>query len=138
MVCLYCGCDTRVVNSRYQKRSNQVWRRRRCRRCDAVFTTHEAIDLSSTLLVVTGGQPRPFVTDMLFTEVLMAMAHRKNAYLDAREATNTIIARLLQLPGKPLFSPHQISLITSDVLKKLDKRAHLRFIAEHPSIGERA
>lgn len=134
MRCIYCSRDTRVVNSRYQKRSNQVWRRRRCERCDAIFTTHEAIDLSSTLLVVTGGQPRPFVTDILFTEVLMAMVHRRNAYLDAREATNTVIARLLMLPGKPLYSPPQISLITSEVLKKLDRRAYLRFTAEHPSL----
>ncbi|HLG91038.1 MAG TPA: hypothetical protein VI336_02680 [Candidatus Saccharimonadales bacterium] len=111
-----------------------MWRRRVCKRCKAVFTTHEAVDLSSTLLVVTGGVPRPFVTDMLFTEILLAMSHRKNAYLDAREATNTVIKHLLELPGKPLFSPSQISLIASDVLKKLDKRAHLRYLAEHSSL----
>jgi len=134
MICIYCGFDTRVGNSRLQRRSNQVWRRRICKRCGAVFTTHEAIDLSSTLLVVTAGVPKPFVTDMLFTELLMAMSHRKNAYLDAREATNTVIKHLLELPGKPLYSPSQISLIVGDVLKKLDKRAYLRFIAEHPSL----
>lgn len=134
MVCLYCSGDTRVGNSRLQRRSNQVWRRRICKHCGAVFTTHEAIDLSSTLIVVVGGLPKPFVTDMLFTELLLAMSHRKNAYSDAREASNTVITRLLELPGKPLYSPSQISLITSDVLKKLDKRAHLRYSAEHPSL----
>ncbi len=134
MQCLYCKSDTRVGNSRLQRRSNQVWRRRVCKRCGAVFTTHEAIDLSSTLLVIVGGVPKPFVTDMLFTELLLAMSHRRNAYLDAREATNTVIKRLLELPGKPLYSPPQISLITSEVLKKLDKRAALRFAAEHPSV----
>jgi len=137
MVCLYCGGGTKVGNSRLQRRSNQVWRRRICKRCGAVFTTHEAIDLSSTLLVTSGGVPKPFVTDMLFTELLLAMSHRKNAYLDAREATNTVIKRLLELPGKPLYSPPQISLITSDILKKLDKRAHLRYTAEHPSLDIR-
>lgn len=134
MVCLYCAGDTKVGNSRLQRRSNQVWRRRICKRCKAVFTTHEAVDLSSTLLVIDTGVPKPFVTDILYTEVLMAMSHRKNAYLDAREATNTVIKRLLGLPGKPLFSPSQISLIGGDVLKKLDRRAHLRFVAEHPSL----
>jgi transcriptional repressor NrdR len=137
MICIYCGCDTRVVNSRLQKRSNQVWRRRSCKRCGAVFTTHEAIDLSSTLLVVVGGVPKPFVADMLFTELLMAMSHRKNSYLDAREATSTVIKKLLELPGKPLYLPSQISLVASEVLKKLDWRAHLRYTAEHPSIGDR-
>lgn len=135
MVCLYCGFDTKVGNSRLQRRSNQVWRRRACKRCGAVFTTHEVIDLSSTLLVVVAGVPKPFVTDMLYTELLIAMSHRTNAYLDAREATNTVIKRLLELPGKPLYLPSQISLIASEVLNKLDKRAYLRFIAEHPSLA---
>lgn len=134
MICLYCGSDTKVGNSRLQRRSNQVWRRRICKRCKAVFTTHEAIDLSSTLIVVVGGVPKPFVTDILYTDVLMSMSHRNNAYLDAREATSTIIKRLLELPGKPLFLPQQISMICADVLKKLDRRAHLRFVAEHPSL----
>lgn len=134
MQCLYCKSDTRVGNSRLQRRNNQVWRRRVCKRCGAVFTTHEAIDLSSTLLVVVSGVPRPFVVDMLYTELLLAMSHRQNAYLDAREATNTVIKRLLELPGKPLYSTSQISLITAEVLKKLDKRAYLRFAAEHPSL----
>lgn len=134
MVCIYCSSDTSVSNSRLQRRSNQVWRRRACKRCGAVFTTHEAIDLSSTLLVVVAGVPKPFVTDILYTELLMAMGHRKNAYLDAREATNTVIKRLLELPGKPLYLPNQISLIACEVLRKLDGRASLRYIAEHPSI----
>lgn len=134
MVCLYCGSETKVGNSRHQKRNNQVWRRRTCLRCKAVFTTHEAIDLSSTLLVSHGGSTKPFLIDMLFTEILLAMQDRKNAYLDAREATNTIIRHLLNLPGKPLLSTAQISLAASEVLKKLDKRSHLRFISEHPSL----
>jgi hypothetical protein len=62
------------------------------------------------------------------------MKDRKDCYIAAREATNTIVSKLIQLPGKPLFSPHQISMIASDVLQKLDKQAHLRFIADHPSI----
>ena len=134
MVCLYCESQTKVGNSRPQKNANQVWRRRKCSRCGAVFTTHEAIDLSSTLLVASRGHTQPFLVDMLYTELLFAMSHRKDAYRDAREATKTVIGHLLQLPGKPLFSPSQISSVTSGVLKKLDHRAHLRYTAEHPSL----
>ena len=134
MVCLYCGSETRVTNSRPQKRSNQVWRRRQCLKCKAIFTTNEAIDLSSTLLVEVNGKVGPFLSDILYSDVLVAMKHRESAYLDAREATATITAKLILLPGKPLFSPAQISLITADVLKKLDKQAYLRFVADHPSL----
>ena len=132
MNCLYCGSGTSVSNSRLQRRSNQVWRRRICKKCKAVFTTHEAVDLASTLLVDETNAPNPFQSDILYTEMVMAMSHRKNAYIDAREATNTVITRLLELPGKPLYSRNQISLVATDVLKKLDHRAYLRYSADHP------
>jgi transcriptional repressor NrdR len=137
MVCIYCGSETKVGNSRWQKRNNQVWRRRQCKKCKAVFTTHEAVDLSSTLLVQVNGSPKPFVSDILFTEILLAMQDRKDCYLAAREATATIVSKLLKLPGKPLFSTTQISLISADVLKKLDKRSYERFSIEHPSLQKR-
>ncbi|MDO8591985.1 MAG: hypothetical protein Q7R60_03655 [bacterium] len=133
MVCIYCGGDTDVVNSRAQKRNNQVWRRRRCKACHAVFTSHEAIDLSSAL-VVGSGRPTPFLGDMLFTEVLLALQDRRDCYLAAREVTSTVIKELLKLPGLPKIEPQQISQATAKVLKRLDKRAHLRYLAEHPSL----
>jgi transcriptional repressor NrdR len=134
MQCVYCGHETKVTNSRQQKRNNQVWRRRKCVVCKAVFTTHEAVDLPSALLVQSGTSAKPFLPDLLFTEVLLALQDRKNCYIDAREATNTVINQLLKMPGKPLFTPQQISQAASRVLGRLDKRAQLRFIAEHPSL----
>src|SRR3954470_2864308 len=134
MVCIYCGAKTQVSKSRLQKRSNQVWRRRFCSHCKAIFTTHEAIDLSSTLLVDSGGHVGPFLPDMLFTEVLLALQDRKDRYLAAREVTNTVIKQLLKLPEKPVYKPEQISLAAGRVLKRLDKRAWLRFAADHPSL----
>jgi transcriptional regulator NrdR family protein len=99
-----------------------------------VFTTHEGVDLSSALLVDSGASIKPFLTDMLFTEVLLALQDRKDCYLAAREVTNTVIKQLLKLPDKPLYKPHQISLAAGAVLKRLDKRAWLRYAAEHPSL----
>ena len=137
MVCTYCGGETSVVNSRAQKRSNQVWRRRKCEACEAVFTSHEAIDLSCAL-VVDSGRPTPFISDMLFTEVLLALQDRKDCYLAAREVTSTVIRDLLKLPGKPRIDSKQISQATATVLKRLDKRAYLRYLAEHPSLQSSA
>jgi len=134
MVCVYCGHETKVTNSRWQKRNNQVWRRRKCVVCKAVFTTHEAVDLPSALLVQSGTSTKPFLPDLLFTEVLLALQDRKNCYVDAREVTNTVIKQLLKLPESPLFTPQQISQAASKVLGRLDKRAQLRFVAEHPSL----
>lgn len=133
MKCIYCGNGTHVANSRRQKRNNQVWRRRECRVCGAVFTSHEAIDLASAL-AVDSGRPTPFISDMLFTEVLLALQDRKDCYLAAREVTSTVIRQLLKPPRKPQIDPRQISTATAKVLKRLDKRAYLRFLAEHPSL----
>lgn len=134
MVCLYCRSETSVKNSRLQKRSNQVWRRRQCQACQAVFTSHEVIDLSSALLVSKNGLAQPFLSDMLFTEVLLALQDRNDVYLAGRELTSTIIAKLLKGLGEPLLDPKQISRTTAEVLKRFDRRAYLRYISEHPSL----
>jgi transcriptional repressor NrdR len=125
---------TRVTNSRLQKRSNQVWRRRHCEACGAVFTTHESIDLSQALLVDSGASISPFLPDLLYTELLLAMQDRKDAYVAAREVTSTVIQKLLKHSDKPLFTPKIISKTTADVLKRFDKRSYLRYSAEHPSL----
>ena len=130
MVCIYCGGKTAIKNSRFQKRNNQTWRRRQCLKCNALFTTHEAVDLSSSLLVGS----KPFLQDMLFTEVLLALQDTPNNYIAAREVTNTVIQQLLRQSNKPAFEPKQISLATSKVLKRFNNRAWLRYIAEHPSV----
>jgi transcriptional regulator NrdR family protein len=135
MVCIYCTSETEVFNSRPQKRSNQTWRRRRCLRCQAAFTTLESVDYTNVLRVQAQGVYRPFLSDLLYTEVLLALSDRKNAYMEARELTNTIIKNLMQLPSHPLFRPSDISLAAATVLERFDKRAWHRFAAEHPSVA---
>lgn len=134
MVCIYCGSDTSVENSRTQKRSNQIWRRRQCKACGAIFTTHEAIDLSSALLVRKSGREQPFITDYLFTDVLLALQDRPDAYLAAREVSATIIKNLLKAKSLPVLDAVVISETSALVLKRFDKRAYLRFVSEHPSL----
>jgi transcriptional repressor NrdR len=134
MVCVYCGHETRVANSRLQKRNNQIWRRRVCVTCKAVFTTHEATDLSRSLLVDSRGSTGPFLPDMLYTEVLLALQDRKDCYMAAREVTNTVIKKLLALPSNPLFIPSDISREAGAVIGRLDRQAHLRYVSEHPSL----
>ena len=134
MVCVYCGGETQVTNSRSQKRSNQVWRRRQCKRCQAIFTSHEALELSSALFVQSGGSTKPFLPDKLYTEVLLALQDRPGCYSEARELTDTITQKLLKSAEKPYLQPFQISKTAAEVLKRFNKRAWLRYAAEHPSL----
>jgi transcriptional regulator NrdR family protein len=132
--CIYCKSGTAVVNSRLQRRSNQTWRRRKCRACGSVFTTHESIDLSSALFVDRAGKLEPFILDQLFTDILLALQDRKDCYVAARETCSTVIFKLLKNSSQSVFEPQQISDTTAKVLKALDKRAYLRYVSEHPSL----
>ncbi len=137
MNCIYCGHKTRVTNSRHQKRNNKVWRRRQCLSCKSIFTTNESIDMASALLVDKNGSLEPFLDDILFTEVLLAIQDRKDAYTASRDVTDTVIANLLKLPQKPVFTPALISREAAAVLSLLDRRAWMRFAAEHPSLHQK-
>lgn len=134
MVCIYCGGETKVTNSRWQKRSNQVWRRRRCLACQSVFTTHEQIELETALLVDKPGSTQAFLPNLLLKDLMIALKHRSDVYTASGEVMATIIHRLLSLPQKPVFKSSDISKITAAVLKNFDKQAYLRYIAEHPSL----
>jgi transcriptional repressor NrdR len=134
MVCVYCGGETKVTNSRLQKRSNQVWRRRQCVMCAAVFTTHEVLELESTLSVNKKGQLEPFWPDLLLKELHNALHDRKDVYVASREVLATIIQDLLKQPQKPVFKPTDISKTAAEVLKRFDRSAYLHYLADHPSL----
>jgi transcriptional repressor NrdR len=134
MVCIYCGGDTKVTNSRLQKRNNQVWRRRQCLACQAVFTTHESVELESALSVEQNGQNQPFLPDLLLKELMLDLSHRKDVHTASREVLGTIVRQLLALPQKPLYKPADIAQVTSEVLKRFDRRAYLRYLADNPSL----
>lgn len=134
MVCIYCGSETAVTNSRRQRRNNNIWRRRHCQKCKTVFTTHESADLSGLLMVASpSALPKPFSEDILYTDILFALSDRSDRYTAAREVTATIIKKLLSGPRGPVYLATDISSAAAGVLKRLDRRAWLRYVAEHPS-----
>jgi transcriptional repressor NrdR len=134
MVCIYCGGETKVTNSRLQRRNNHVWRRRECLACHSVFTTHESVQLESALSVIKHGRNEPFLADLLLNELMRALSHRKDVYTASREVMATVIKKLLALPQKPRFEPADISKTTAAVLIRFDRRAYLRYLADHPSL----
>lgn len=134
MVCVYCASSTSVVNSRLQKRVNQVWRRRKCQKCGAVFSSHEQADLEKSLAVRTrsSGEYKPFLRDKLFLSIHRSCAHRKTALADARALTNTIISNLLVSGRNGSISDQDIITTTSTALKYFDQAAAVHYQAFHP------
>jgi transcriptional regulator NrdR family protein len=120
MFCIYCGSLTRVVNSRYQKRDNRVWRRRECDSCKRVFTTNETIDYEKCWTVAYPGEPKvyrkppplqtvenykpidPFSTqegrsfkrEKLYISIFNSLQHRADPIEDAIGITDTVINKL--------------------------------------------
>ena len=131
MVCIYCSGHTRVANSRPQRRLHQTWRRRICTECGAVFTTNEAIDLSTSVAVrKSDGRLSPFNRDVLFMSVYKAVGHREHAVTDAAALTSTITSKLLN-DTEAAVDPKDITKAALSVLKRFDKAAAVQYAAYH-------
>jgi transcriptional repressor NrdR len=133
MVCVHCGGPTKVVNSRPQKRINQVWRRRRCQNCGSIFTSEELAQYGSIWLVKPPSGPiEPFDRDRLFLSLYEALGHRKAPVGDAAELTDTIIKKLLgSFPKEGLLSAETIKQIVQVALNRFDKAASTFYGAHH-------
>lgn len=122
MVCPYCANDTQVTNSRHQKRTNSVWRRRHCPNCGIVFTTHEKADLATSTVVMK--QPNilePLERDELFISVYESCKHRLTAQRDATALTDTIIGKIVkQQSADGVITMQDLLQITTEVLQYFD------------------
>lgn len=132
MVCPYCFHRTQVVNSRPQKSTNSIWRRRHCQQCGAIFTSSEHIDLEKSLVVSNGSTLKPFLRDSLFISVHDCLRHRKTALRDATALTDTIIARLLPLADNGTLLREQIVTMAIATIEHFDTAASVHYAAYHP------
>ncbi len=133
MVCIYCGSGTQVINSRPQKRLNQIWRRRKCLQCASILTSHEAFDLSASIRVELDGKVlSPFQRDLLFLSVYESCKHRPRALAEASGLTQTIITELLKKHLKDgQLTRNAIIQTSSEVLRRFDPSAAAIYQAYH-------
>lgn len=131
MNCIYCGGDTSVENSRPQKRTNSVWRRRKCKDCRTVFTSNEALDLHGSIVVHSESHVEPFSRDKLFLSIHDSLKHRKSPLSDAKALTDTILKQVLTVITSPSLEKQQITTICHETLQKFDKTAATHYAAFH-------
>lgn len=132
MVCLYCGAKTEVVNSRPQKRMNQIWRRRKCSACGAVFTTNERIDYSATIVVKRKPSGlEPFERDTLLVSLATSLGHRPSAIGDAAALTTTVTQALLTTAENGVVEVANITAEAYTVLSRFDALAAAHYMAYH-------
>ena len=132
MVCIYCGSPTQVVNSRLQRRANNIWRRRKCLACGAIFTTEEHPNLHTGLVVRSGHNLAPFSRDHLFASILESCRHRPTSISDAAALTQTIIGELLGGQNNATVELADIVHIAHAVLARFDTAAATMYAAYHP------
>lgn len=132
MVCIHCGEKTHVINSRSQKRLNQVWRRRECFACQAVFTTAEVADYQAAWTVRRStGSIEPFNRDKLLLSLYESCKHRKTALADAGALTDTIMRKLLPLVDSSSLRNTTIAQVALVSLSRFDKAAGVHYAAFH-------
>ncbi len=133
MVCIYCESKTAVVNSRHQKRSNQVWRRRACVRCKAVFSTDELVNFERSVSVkYKNGILEPFSRDKLLISIHFACGHRKHPTADATALCATVINKLLPQIIQATIPKDNIINTVASALRRFDKAAAIQYLAYHP------
>lgn len=138
MVCPYCSHELAVTNSRPQKSRNQIWRRRLCKACGAIFTSVEALDLTKALVVAIhdtrGNKPElvPFDRDKLFISLYESLRHRPAAASDARGLCDTLTAHIIKSAENGHIDSRTIIKLALSTLQKFDAAAAIHYAAFHP------
>jgi transcriptional repressor NrdR len=134
MVCIYCGGSTAVINSRLQKQPNQIWRRRKCEECGAVFSTEEAPQLSgSFVLRASDGSLQPFSRDKLYLSIYESCKHRPSATQDATAITTTILGKLTAFSATGEILHKELVDLANAVLANFDSTASSVYKGLHPA-----
>ncbi|HSX53199.1 MAG TPA: hypothetical protein VLF90_02415 [Patescibacteria group bacterium] len=121
-----------MANSRHQKKSNQVWRRRHCVSCQGTFTTIEQADLPLSLLYKKDlSHVEPFSRDKLFLSLYNSLKHRQTALSDASSLTATVIGKLLLTVKAASVDRSTIIQTATETLKHFDKAASVTYSAYH-------
>jgi transcriptional regulator NrdR family protein len=134
MICIYCGHETEVYNSRRMRRNPSVWRRRRCIACVAQFSTEELPDYDVSLVVKgLDGKLYPFSRDKLFLSLHNSLGHRKDALESATQLTATVIGKLLRSKKAPdgVLAIQHLAQAGYLTLKRFDPLAANTYKAYH-------
>lgn len=121
MKCPYCNEATKVTNSRSHNNNHAVWRRRKCKSCDSIWSTDENYSLNTTHRVIYSDMThfKAFSRDILYVSILDSLAHRKDRIEEAGAITDTIISKVLSLKSSNI-NIEQLKSIATDTLKSFD------------------
>lgn len=127
MYCPFCNAlDTKVIDSRLMRESNQTRRRRECMDCEERFTTYESAELSLPRIIKRDGRRAPFNEEKLRAGMMRALEKRPVSM----EQIETAIARIFRkamTSGEREVPSSQIGEWVMEELHQLDQVAYIRF-----------
>ena len=140
MICINCfHAKTAVTNSRAHQKAASIWRRRRCERCRAVFTTYELPTLDAAPIVTKANtsdqtrHTRPFNLGKLTISIARSFHHDKTrADFSSLDLAKTVEQQLIINCPNP--STEDIAALTHQTLKAFDPIAALQYAAQHQLI----
>lgn len=119
---------TEIYNSRPSSNA-RVWRRRRCEKCEHVFTTYENWDLSYISVRHSEGSQEPYARLELQTSIYQACGERPD-YAEAVDSLVGTIEHQLLEQGKDQVATAEISQAVLSVLKRYDPAIFMRYLSQ--------
>lgn len=127
MYCPFCKADdTKVIDSRLIRESNQTRRRRECLDCKERFTTYEAAELSLPRVIKRDGRRSLFSEEKLRAGMLRALEKRPVSVEHIETAIARIFRKALTCGEREIHSS-QIGEWVMEELHQLDQVAYVRF-----------
>jgi transcriptional repressor NrdR len=136
MDCPFCAvAETKVIDSRYLRDSQQTRRRRECLGCQGRFTTYESIAMVAPRVVKRDGRYDTFSTSKLRSGMLRALEKRPITVtqLDAAIAK---IMRYVYSCAESEISATRLGQLAMAELRQLDQVAYLRFASVYCDFGD--
>lgn len=136
MKCPFCAYpDTKVVDSRPDKDSAAIRRRRECESCSRRFTTFERIEEVLPMILKKDGRREPYNRNKVTGGLKKACEKRPVSMDTIEELANRLEARLLE-SGEKEISGHVIGEWIMNELHDLDEVAYVRFASVYRSFRD--
>jgi len=118
---------TSVGNSRYFKRSNIIWRRRKSP-AGFTFTTRESVDLTVVQVHKSNTNSEPYQPTKLLLSIFRACEHLGSSHSDSWYLAQTVEIKLLEhLSENMTIDSFTISDIVADTLKAFNTTAFVKY-----------
>lgn len=134
MNCPFCGSSqVMVVNSRPTAGGSQIWRRRKCTKCEAAFTSYERMNLSHLIVIKKSGRRQKFSKAKLYSGIYNSFLDKKGVDRGdiaelAEKIRNKVEKEIIELKRKEISSS-EIEEVVSKILGRKSPDALLRFLA---------